>query len=90
MLHWLFEPGKPWFRPKRFGYGAGLPIAWQGWVLMASYIAALLGLSLIATSARGSALAGAIALMAVLTVLFAALVRARTEGEWRWRWGEDE
>ena len=22
---------KPWFAPKRFGYGAGLPIAWQGW-----------------------------------------------------------
>ena len=23
-----------WFAPKRFGYGAGLPIAWQGWALI--------------------------------------------------------
>ena len=28
-----------WFAPKRFGYGAGLPIAWQGWVVMAAYFA---------------------------------------------------
>ena len=30
-----------WFAPKRFGYGAGLPIAWQGWALLAGYIAAV-------------------------------------------------
>ena len=31
-----------WFAPKRFGYGAGLPIAWQGWALLAGYIAVML------------------------------------------------
>ena len=23
-----------WFAPKRYGFGAGLPIAWQGWALL--------------------------------------------------------
>ena len=22
-----------WFAPKRYGYGAGAPISWQGWAL---------------------------------------------------------
>ena len=38
MLH-LFLDNRPWFRPKSRGYGTGLPIAWQGWVLMAAHIA---------------------------------------------------
>lgn len=29
MFHKFLEDGD-WFAPKRFGYGAGLPIAWQG------------------------------------------------------------
>ena len=28
-----------WFAPKRYGLGAGLPIAWQGWAVLAVFIA---------------------------------------------------
>ena len=28
--------GPDWFAPKRYGYGSGMPIAWQGWVLSAA------------------------------------------------------
>lgn len=31
--------GPEWFAPKRYGYGAGLPIAWQGWALTIGFIA---------------------------------------------------
>ena len=34
------EP-KAWFAPERYGYGAGLPIAWQGWALIGAYIAVI-------------------------------------------------
>ena len=34
---------KPWFAAKRYGYGAGLPIAWQGWLVLSAYIAAIIG-----------------------------------------------
>jgi hypothetical protein len=31
-----------WFRAKRYGWGWGLPLTWQGWVVLIAYIAALL------------------------------------------------
>ena len=27
-----------WFAQKRFGYGAGLPLTWQGWALLGGYM----------------------------------------------------
>jgi hypothetical protein len=43
MLH-LFLGKEPWFRAKHFGYGAGLPFKWQGWVTLAVYLLAMVGL----------------------------------------------
>ena len=31
--------GPEWFAPKRYGYGAGLPISWQGWALTIGFVA---------------------------------------------------
>ena len=44
MLH-LFLDKKPWFRAKNHGYGTGLPIAWQGWVMLAAHMALIFGLT---------------------------------------------
>jgi len=88
MLHLLFDD-KPWFRVKRVGYGAGLPIAWQGWVLMMSYLAGILGLATLAERTRGTALAGVIVGILLLTAVFLGIARARSDGEWRWRSAED-
>ena len=30
-----------WFRAKRYGWGWGLPLAWQGWVFLVAWILAL-------------------------------------------------
>ncbi len=30
---------KPWFAVKRLGYGVGLPIAWEGWLVLFLYLA---------------------------------------------------
>jgi len=80
MLHLIFD-GRPWFRPKNRGYGSGLPIAWQGWALLAAHIALIAGVSVL--------LRGQPAMMTVVVVLAALapmpLYRARTEGGWRWR-----
>lgn len=46
MLHLLFD-GRPWFRPKKRGYGSGLPIAWQGWALLAAHVALITGVSML-------------------------------------------
>lgn len=29
---------KIWFPAKKYGFGWGLPVAWQGWVVLLSYI----------------------------------------------------
>ena len=43
MLH-LFMGKEPWFRAKNYGFGAGLPIRWQGWALLATYLLAATGI----------------------------------------------
>lgn len=83
MLHLVFDK-RPWFRAKSHGYGAGLPIAWQGWLMLGLHIAAILGLAMLLPDNP--------VLFAILTLFCAIaplpLYRARTEGGWRWRWGK--
>jgi membrane protein YdbS with pleckstrin-like domain len=90
MMWHLFADEKPWFAEKRFGYGAGLPIAWQGWALILSYLAAVIGLGVLAEQARGLALAGIVALILLLSVILVVIAQARTRRGWRWRWGDDD
>ena len=37
--------GRPWFGPKRYGWGF-TPISWQGWVLTGAYVAAVFVLAI--------------------------------------------
>ncbi|TAK98652.1 MAG: hypothetical protein EPO08_18515 [Rhodospirillaceae bacterium] len=75
---------KPWFRPRRYGYGSGFPVSWEGWAVLAIYMGALFGIRFLV---RGSPLM--ILAVIPLTGLLLWICRARTEGGWRWRWGED-
>ena len=79
MLH-LFIDGRPWFRAKSHGYGTGLPIAWQGWLLLALHIALIAGLAVLLQD-QPVLMAIAIILAAVVPM---PIYRARTEGGWRW------
>ena len=45
-----------WFRAKRQGWGWGLPLSWQGWVVLLVYFALVLGGIPLVQAARGSAL----------------------------------
>lgn len=80
MLHLLLDD-RPWFRPKRHGYGTGLPIAWQGWLVIALHIALITGVAVL--------LQGRPMLMPIFVILAGLapmpIYRARTEGGWKWR-----
>jgi hypothetical protein len=76
--------GPEWFAPKRYGYGAGLPLSWQGWVLLLGY---LLLLGLAALIIRYSWV-GYFSVVIVLTVALTVICSRTTRGGWRWRWGE--
>jgi hypothetical protein len=85
MLHLFMEKG-PWFRAKRFGYGAGLPFKWQGWALLLSHMAVLIGIGV------GLAEQPVLMLPLILIAAFAPMpiYAARTEGGWKWRGGPND
>ncbi|MBP6442101.1 MAG: hypothetical protein KA252_05580 [Sphingorhabdus sp.] len=84
MLHLFLEKG-PWFRAKRFGYGAGLPFKWQGWVVLGLYVLAMTGLGLLADNDKAIPTIVTVALMLIVTGIFLVIVRNHTEGGWKWR-----
>ena len=77
--------GRPeWFAPKRLGYGAGLPITWQGWAVLGAY---LLMMALAGLLLRHSAVAFG-SVVAVLTGVLMLVAAHTTKGGWRWRGGD--
>ena len=84
MLHLFLEKG-PWFRAKKFGYGAGLPFKWQGWAVLGLYVMAMTGLGLLADNNDAMPTIATVALMLFVTGIFLVIVRKRTEGGWKWR-----
>ena len=78
--------GPEWFAAKRFGYGAGLPIAWQGWALLIGFFGGVLGAGLLASR---SVLAY-FSIVAALTALLLFVCAKTTRGGWRWRWGDED
>jgi hypothetical protein len=75
-----------WFRAKRYGWGWGLPCAWQGWVAMAIWLALLVGGA--ALLLPGGHFGLWLAWVAALAVALIVLGFVKGEPP-RWRWGED-
>jgi uncharacterized membrane protein HdeD (DUF308 family) len=78
--------GPEWFAPKRYGYGSGLPISWQGWALTLGFGAVTFVVALAFATKPLVMLAIMIPLLAVFIVITA----KTTRGGWRWRWGGDD
>lgn len=76
-----------WFRAKRYGWGWGAPLTWQGWLVLAAFIG-LFALGFLMFP-PGSALAYLLVYLAVLTALLAAVCWATGEPP-RWRWGSGD
>jgi hypothetical protein len=78
--------GPEWFAPKRYGYGAGLPISWQGWAVLAGFLA----LAFVVSAKLRDDPVVTIAIMVPAVATFLVIVAKTTRGGWRWRWGEDD
>jgi len=77
---------KPWFRVKRFGYGAGLPCAWQGWVVLAVHLALLIAAS--ALLAGRPLPLSIVVITSTLGVVWIAW--KKSDAPWRWRDGGED
>ena len=78
--------GPEWFAPKRYGYGAGLPISWQGWALTLGFSVLTFAVAL-AFATKPLVM---VAIMIPLLVIFTVLTAKTTRGGWRWRWGRED
>jgi drug/metabolite transporter (DMT)-like permease len=76
-----------WFPVKRYGWGWGLPVRWQGWVVFVAYAALLYG-GIYYFKAQRNVFALLIYLLALTAVLIA-IVAIKGERPLRWRWGGD-
>ena len=86
----MVENEGAWFAAKRFGFGAGLPIAWQGWVLLGGYVVVIFILAWLVAAHSLAIRVVALLLIAVTTGLFVEAARRHTLGGWKWRWGKDD
>jgi len=76
----LVERPKYWFAAKRYGWGWGLPLCWQGWVVMGVWLAVLVPVViLLEEPARGTA-------VLLESVVLVAICWWKGEPP-RWRWG---
>jgi len=75
-----------WFAPKRYGFGAGLPISWHGWLVLGVYIAILVAAAVLFDGKRLAQGAIIIPATIILVIIFA----RTTRGGRRWRWGEKD
>lgn len=80
--HAMAESGKDYWFPakKSFGWGWGAPTCWQGWAVLAAYLAVVLGSSQIFETTRSH--------LVVLAATVLLLVVCWRKGEPP-RWGRD-
>jgi hypothetical protein len=78
--------GPEWFAPKRYGYGSGPPISWQGWMLTLGFVALAIGVG-IACADQPLKL---VAILTPFTIAFVVICARTTRGGWRWRWGDSD
>ena len=76
-----------WFAPKRLGWGAGLPIAWQGWALIG---AMTLITTLAAVFLAPRSVLAFVSVVLPALIIFTWVTAQTTRGGWRWRWGNKE
>jgi len=79
--------GKPWFRVKQYGLGAGLPCSWEGWAVTAGFLVALISVNFLPVSLKGLHPGLAPALRMGLFAGMIVIVWLKSDGPWRWRWG---
>ena len=72
-----------WFPAKRYGWGWGLPITWQGWAILVGF---MLLIAIGAAMILKHSVTEFVAYVVVLTALFAGVCWWKGEPP-RWRWG---
>jgi hypothetical protein len=80
----MTEEKKIWFPAKKFGWGWGPPVCWQGWVVLLVYIALLVAAPWLVSPHK--TLSGYIAYVTGISAVLIYICWRKGEKP-RWRWG---
>jgi ribosomal protein S18 acetylase RimI-like enzyme len=85
----LYE-NKPhyWFPVKRYGWGWGLPVRWQGWIVLGLYFASIY--AGVRYFRPRDSVAGFLVWLAVASIVLVAIVAWKGERPLGWRWGDSQ
>ncbi len=81
---------KPWFQAKRYGWGWGLPLTWQSWLIYLGYFGYLTYLFVTTDQQSHSAsdtLYG-VSLQFIIATIILIVICFMTGEKPRWRWGK--
>jgi len=73
-----------WFPAKRYGWGWGLPSAWQGWVVLVAYLAVVAGMAYVFPPAHHAPAFYAGLVITTVVLLLVCLLKGEPP---RWRTG---
>lgn len=74
-----------WFPAKKYGFGWGLPIAWQGWVVLIVYVLLITTGSVMLSNPFRTRI-WLLPFILILTILFIFICWKKGE-KVKWRWG---
>jgi hypothetical protein len=72
-----------WFRAKRYGWGWGLPLTWEGWLVLAAFVVSLV-LSAIVFSPVSQPVTYAVSVVSLSGALVAICYFKGEPPRWRW------
>ena len=75
-----------WFPAKRYGWGWGLPVRWQGWAVLGAYLALVCAGIYYFKGQRD--VSGLIIVLVCLTVALIVVAALKGERPLGWRWGK--
>jgi hypothetical protein len=77
---------KAWFAAKKYGYGWGLPLRWQGWIVLLVYCVVIVAIG-IGVAARSPI--SFVVCAGLVSGAFVAICFWKGEPA-KWRWGETD
>ncbi|KHK60038.1 hypothetical protein PI86_05440 [Burkholderia sp. A9] len=78
---------KIWFPAKRYGWGWGLPVAWQGWVVLLLFAIGITASAWLAPPHQSPIAYGACIVVLVALLTAVCWLKGEKPG---WRWGKDD
>jgi hypothetical protein len=76
-----------WFPAKRYGWGWGLPVAWQGWLVLVAFFGLVAAGMFLFPPHRAPAVF--VVFIIIVSALLTVICWVKGEPP-RWRWGEDD